>query len=62
VEGARHLPLRLPRRLAHAIGRPITFTGTGTRRSADGQLAEYWANADSPLFVQQHGVRESPQG
>jgi hypothetical protein len=26
----------------------------------DGMLAEYWANADSLLFVQQLGVREVP--
>jgi SnoaL-like polyketide cyclase len=43
-----------------AIGRVITFTGTDTLRLVDGKLAEYWANADSPLFVQQLGVREVP--
>jgi SnoaL-like polyketide cyclase len=46
-----------------AVGRPVTFTGTDTLRVADGKLAEYWANADSLLFVQQLGVRElSAQG
>jgi predicted ester cyclase len=45
---------------AEAIGRHITFTGTDTLRVADGKLAEYWANADSLLFVQQLGVREVP--
>jgi hypothetical protein len=43
-----------------AVGRPVTFTGTDTLRVADGKLAEYWANADSLLFVQQLGVREVP--
>ncbi len=45
---------------AEAVGRTITFTGTDTLRIADGKLAEYWANADSLLFVQQLGVREIP--
>ncbi len=46
-----------------AVGGPVTFTGTDTLRVADGKLAEYWANADSLLFVQQLGVRElSAQG
>jgi hypothetical protein len=45
---------------ADAVGRPVTFTGTDTLRVADGKLAEYWANADSLLFVQQLGVRELP--
>jgi SnoaL-like polyketide cyclase len=45
---------------AEAIGRHITFTGTDTPRVADGKLAEYWANADSLLFIQQLGVREIP--
>lgn len=45
---------------AEAAGRTITFTGTDTLRVADGKLAEYWANADSLLFVQQLGVREIP--
>jgi SnoaL-like polyketide cyclase len=43
-----------------AVGRTVTFTGTDTLRIAGGQLAEYWANADSLLFVQQLGVRELP--
>jgi len=43
-----------------AVGRTVTFTGTDTLRVADGKLAEYWANADSLLFVQQLGVREVP--
>jgi uncharacterized protein YbjT (DUF2867 family) len=45
---------------ADAVGRPVTFTGTDTLRVAGGKLAEYWANADSLLFVQQLGVRELP--
>lgn len=43
-----------------AVGRKVTFTGTDTLRIADGKLAEYWANADSLLFIQQLGVREVP--
>ena len=43
-----------------AIGQEISFTGTDTLRVAAGKLAEYWANADSLLFVQQLGVRELP--
>ena len=43
-----------------AAGREVTFTGTDTRRIADGMLAEYCANADSLLFFQQLGVREVP--
>ena len=43
-----------------AVGREITFTGTDTLRIADGRLAEYWANADSLLFVQQLGLTEVP--
>jgi predicted ester cyclase len=43
-----------------AVGSVITFTGTDTLRVVDGMLAEYWANADSLLFVQQLGVREVP--
>jgi hypothetical protein len=43
-----------------AAGREVTFTGTDTLRVAGGQLAEYWANADSLLFYQQLGIREVP--
>ena len=43
-----------------AEGREITFTGTDTLRIAAGQLAEYWANADSLLFFQQLRIREVP--
>ena len=43
-----------------AIGNEIAFTGTDTLRVENGRLAEYWANADSLLFVQQLGVRELP--
>jgi hypothetical protein len=43
-----------------AVGREVIFTGTDTLRVAGGQLAEYWANADSLLFFQQLGVREVP--
>ena len=43
-----------------AVGSVITFTGTDTLRVIDGMLAEYWANADSLLFVQQLGVKEVP--
>lgn len=45
-----------------AAGREVTFTGTDTLRVAGGKLAEYWANADSLLFIQQLGVREVPAG
>ena len=31
-----------------AIGKTVTFTGTDTLRVADGELAEYWANAACP--------------
>jgi len=43
-----------------AIGRQVTFTGTDTLRIVGGQLAEYWANADSLLFFQRLGIREVP--
>jgi predicted ester cyclase len=43
-----------------AAGREVTFTGTDVLRIAGGQLAEYWANADSLLFIQQLDVREIP--
>ena len=42
-----------------AVGREVTFTGTDTLHIADGMLAEYWANADSLLFIQQLGVWEA---
>ena len=45
-----------------AIGKEVAFTGTDTLRVEDGRLAEYRANADSLLFVQQLGVRELPTG
>lgn len=41
-----------------AIGNRVRFTGTDTLLVEHGMLAEYWANADSLLFVQQLGVRE----
>jgi hypothetical protein len=43
-----------------AVGSAIKFTGTDTLRVIDGMLTEYWANADSLLFVQQLGVTEVP--
>ncbi len=43
-----------------AIGRKIAFTGTDTLRVAGGMLAEYWANADSLLFIQQLGLSKVP--
>lgn len=43
-----------------AVGNVITFSGTDTLRVKDGMLVEYWANADSLLFVQQLGVKEVP--
>ena len=45
---------------AAAVGNLITFSGTDTLRVKDGMLVEYWANADSLLFVQQLGVKEVP--
>ena len=45
---------------ADAVGREVNFTGTDTLRIADGLIAEYWANADSLLFVQQLGVVGTP--
>ena len=47
---------------AQAIGQHLSFTGTDILRTADGKLAEYWANTDSLLFFQQLGVREVPAG
>jgi predicted ester cyclase len=43
-----------------AVGRKVTFTGTDTLRIVNGKTAEYWANADSLLFVQQLGLSEVP--
>jgi len=43
-----------------AVGRRVLFTGTDTLRVADGQLIEYWANADSLYFVQQLGMEKVP--
>ncbi|WP_181176563.1 ester cyclase [Mesorhizobium sp. B2-3-5] len=45
---------------ASSTGRKVTFTGTDTLRVKDGQLVEYWANADSLLFVQQLGIETVP--
>jgi predicted ester cyclase len=42
------------------VGRVITFMGIDILRIVDGQLVEYWRNADGLLFVQQLGVREVP--
>jgi len=41
-----------------AVGNRVRFTGTDTLLVRDGMLAEYWANADSLLFVRQLGVHE----
>lgn len=43
-----------------AVGREITLFGTDTLRVKDGQLAEYWANADSLWLMQQLGVDRVP--
>jgi len=43
-----------------AVGRVMTFYGTDTLRVRDGQLAEYWANADSLWLLQQLGVDRVP--
>jgi predicted ester cyclase len=43
-----------------AVGRKVTFTGTDTLRIANGKIAEYWAHADSLLFVQQLGLSAIP--
>ena len=43
-----------------AVGKHVRFTGTDTLRVENGMLAEYWANADSLLFVQQLGVNPLP--
>ncbi len=50
----------LPGASEDAIGKEITFTGTDILRVVDGKLVEYWANADSLLFVQQLGVSTLP--
>lgn len=39
-----------------AVGNVVNFTGTDTWRVVEGQIAEYWANADSLLFMQQLGA------
>jgi SnoaL-like polyketide cyclase len=52
----------LPGAAPQAAGREVTFTGTDTLRIAGGKLAEYWANADSVLFILQLGVRYVPPG
>lgn len=39
-----------------AIGRQVHFSGTDSLRVVNGQLAEYWANADSLLLMQQLGA------
>ena len=44
----------------NTVGRDISFTGTDTLRVKDGQIVEYWANADSLLFLQQLGVAKVP--
>jgi predicted ester cyclase len=41
---------------ATAFGAVVTFTGTDTWRVAGGQIAEYWANADSLYLMQQLGA------
>jgi hypothetical protein len=43
-----------------AVGNRVTFYGTDTLRVEEGQLIEYWANADSLWFVQQLGVTQVP--
>ena len=48
----------MPGTPADSIGRKINFTGTDTLRIAGGRLAEYWANADSLLFIQQLGIKQ----
>jgi predicted ester cyclase len=45
---------------AEAIGNRVVFYGTDTLRVEDGQLVEYWANADSLWFLQQLGVTQLP--
>ena len=60
MQGSRRPARPAPGAPAEAAGRELTFTGTDTLRVAGGQLAEYWANADSLLFFQQLGVREVP--
>lgn len=45
-----------------AVGRPIKFTGTDTLRIDAGTLAEYWANSDTLLVVQQLGMIPGGEG
>lgn len=40
-----------------AIGNRVRFTGTDTLLIKDGMIVEYWANADSLLFVTQLGLQ-----
>lgn len=46
----------LPGTPASVIGKQVTFTGTDTLRVENGQIVEYWANADSLDLMQQLGV------
>jgi predicted ester cyclase len=39
-----------------SVGHRVDFTGTDTLRIEGGQLAEYWANSDTLLLVQQLGM------
>ena len=50
----------LPGTSAESVGRSVTFYETDTLRVQDGQLAEYWVNADSLWFLQQLGVTWVP--
>jgi hypothetical protein len=60
VARARHIWWWLPGASTSTVGRKVTFTGTDTLRIVNGKIAEYWANADSLLFVQQLGLSEVP--
>lgn len=47
----------IPGAAPESVGRRIAFYGTDTLRVVDGQLVEYWVNADSLWVAQQLGLR-----
>jgi steroid delta-isomerase-like uncharacterized protein len=58
VTGTQHGPFGA----FSASGRPVDFTGTGTARVQDGQIAELWVNGDLLSLLQQLGATINPPG